>query len=103
MNSDQVLTVKSLAFNNDMGGTMLLDSCSMKVTIVRQWDDDEIGRRFVGELVHQSDIERLKALGATQFKNKGERYNPAQVYFGADDIIVVDGEAVKFNIAGEAI
>lgn len=81
-----VVKVKDLAFDNDMGGTAILDGADMTAKITKKFYDEECGWRCVGELVQTDEVARLRKLGATEFKPKMANWNPAKVYFDSGSI-----------------
>ena len=88
----EVVLVTSLCFDNDCGGTAMLDECSMRVKIVSQFYDYETGQRFIGALVDEKDVAALRKLGTTGHAGKypphtpGWVWDPAKVYFGDHEI-----------------
>ena len=70
-----------LCFDNDLGGTECAPIGSYRIKIDRTFQDYETGRRGVGVLVDEKDIETLRQLGTTAFFPKKVDWNPAKVYF----------------------
>ena len=88
-----VVLVKSLCFDNDVGGTEIDfgefgDGLPrpMRAKIDRKFYDYETGQRFVGHLVDEKDVAVLRERGATKWAPKVAAWNPAKVYFGDRDV-----------------
>lgn len=81
-----VVIVKNPYANNEAGGTIAL-SGTFQAKIIQTWTDDEIGKRYIGELFQKEDIEASKQAGKTSFAEKKESYDPKRIYFGQFDQI----------------
>lgn len=105
----KIVEVTSVTFNNNVGGTVLVDLKEpTKVKITKEWYDYECGWRFHGEVQDKDVIAYLYEKGLVakseeyiesykQYKNNPnlyldskkayDNYNPKVVYFSEYDII----------------
>lgn len=89
-----LVLVKDLMFDNDMGGTEILDGANMTARMTKTFHDYETGQVCHGLLVKPEEVARLKKLGTTgsagkypsHFDERGTVWNPAKVYFYMDKI-----------------
>lgn len=98
----QVVTVKNPTIKNQVGGTDSLQS-TVQARITKTFNDNEIGQRYIGELIKEEEIEKSVETGKTDYtpehyKQYGEKmyqdtlenfnnYDPKKVFFGQFDIL----------------
>jgi len=62
-----IVTANEVAFNNDVGGTILMKG-KFRVEVDDRYYDDEIGVVLLGRLLSTRDIKQARELGTTGFK-----------------------------------
>ena len=82
---NQILTCKSVTFDNDVGGTSTLEG-EFKVKVIKSWDDYETGKRMWGNLIDPKDIETVENKRKTNYEPK-KPYNQKLVYISEFDIL----------------
>lgn len=91
----------TVSVKNDVGGHSNLPEGRYLVRITKAWEDYETGRRLIGELMFQKDIETSRKAGTTgraadeyakygsahveQVKKAAAEFDPKTVYFHGDD------------------
>jgi hypothetical protein len=76
------LSLDSVYFNNDVGGTEQLPAGRYRVCVLRSFDDPECGQRVVADLLEEAGIAIAKAAGTTG-SGDPTTYRPTRVYFDA--------------------
>ena len=80
----------SVGMRNDMGGTTdLPKGRTYRVQLTRTFNDHEIGGRGVGILMSEEDVTLARKIGTTPYEPKLKDWNPAEVFFGMDEVIEV--------------
>lgn len=82
-----------LCGRNDVGGTDSAPVGLYRVRLDRIWYDYETGYRCIGTLLTPADVTTMFRVGHTEHGPKLQQWNPAAVYFDADDSLPVKASA----------
>jgi len=83
------------------GNTLCLPDGLYRVGIVKQFDEEEIGLRYIGHLLDEADVDLSRALGVAGFTGKAPDagYDPRIVTFGPTPLEV--GTAMRAEALAE--
>ena len=80
--SGDIITANQIEFDNNVGGTVILEG-KFKVKLTSDGGEDyETGITFIGKLFRKSDIEKARKAGTTAFTPENYKHFEKSMYEG---------------------